>query len=70
MLEQSYSAMGLSPGYYSKRYYQKCLKRRLDRRETTALPSMKRRRLVLKQERAISQGAQETLEGASYQSGY
>jgi hypothetical protein len=33
------------------------------------LPSTKRRRQILKQERAITQGAQEVLVGISYQSG-
>lgn len=33
------------------------------------LPSTKRRRLELKKERAVNQGAQEVLEGVSYQSG-
>ncbi|XP_060605467.1 uncharacterized protein LOC132757985 [Ruditapes philippinarum] len=34
-----------------------------------ALPSTKRRRLILKQERSINQGAHEALEGATYESG-
>lgn len=62
--------MSLSPGQHSVKYYQKGLKRRLDRQLKASLPSTKRRRLVLKQERATNQGAQETLEGVSYQSGY
>ncbi|XP_062607534.1 uncharacterized protein LOC134269349 [Saccostrea cucullata] len=37
--------------------------------EKSSLPSTKRRRLMLKQERAVTQGANEALEGASYQSG-
>lgn len=41
-------------------------KRRLER---SRLPSAKRRRLELKQERCLTKGATEVLEGATYQSG-
>ncbi|KAH3782876.1 hypothetical protein DPMN_160798 [Dreissena polymorpha] len=37
--------------------------------EKMKLPSSKRRRPVMKQERAIDRGAQETLEGVPYESG-
>ena len=37
--------------------------------EKSQLPSTKRRRLILKQERAVTKGANEALEGASYESG-
>lgn len=37
--------------------------------EKACLPSTKRRRLILKQERVVTQGANEALEGSSYQSG-
>lgn len=37
--------------------------------DRSALPSTKRRRLELKQERSVTQGALEVLEGLSYQSG-
>uniref|UniRef100_A0A8W8MVE1 Exonuclease domain-containing protein n=1 Tax=Magallana gigas TaxID=29159 RepID=A0A8W8MVE1_MAGGI len=45
------------------------MKRRKEVQEKIQLPSTKLRRLVLKQERAVTQGAQEALEGDSYQSG-
>ena len=61
--------MGLSPGIHSVKFYKKGLKRRLERRSKAAIPSTKRRRLILKEERATNQGAKETLEGISYQSG-
>ena len=38
-------------------------------RSKNALPATKRRRLILKQERTATQGARESLEGATYQSG-
>ena len=44
-------------------------KRRMRIQEHSALPSVKRRRLILKQERAITQAASETLEGKTYESG-
>ena len=61
--------MGLSPGTHTVRYAEKCHKRRLNRNQTQGLPSVKRRRIVLKQERATNQGALEALEGVSYESG-
>jgi len=45
------------------------MKRRIRNQEKAQLPSTKRRRLILKQERAITQGAAEALEGQTYQSG-
>ena len=59
--------MGLSPGNNSVKFYEKGLKRRMLRRAQASLPSVERRRLILKQERAITQGAKESLEGSSYQ---
>lgn len=44
------------------------MKRRKEVQENIQLPSTMLRRLVLKQERAVTQGAQEALEGDSYQS--
>ena len=61
--------MGLSPGKYTETYAEKAMKKRKYKQEVNALPSTKRRRLVLKQERAVTQGAQEALEGTSYQTG-
>ncbi|XP_060557505.1 uncharacterized protein LOC132717930 [Ruditapes philippinarum] len=63
-----HSEAGLSPGVHSLRYADKCQKHRKRVQERSALPSTKRRRLQLKQERSITQGAQEALEGMSYQS--
>lgn len=63
-----HSEAGLSPGVHSLRYADKCLKHRKRVQERSALPSTKRRRLQLKQERSITQGAQEALEDMSYQS--
>ncbi|XP_045215031.2 uncharacterized protein LOC123565087 [Mercenaria mercenaria] len=60
--------LGLSPGSHTIKYADKCLKRRLQKQQRQQLPSVKRRRLVLKQERSINQGALEALEGVSYQS--
>ena len=45
------------------------MKRRQQVEEKSKLPSSKPRRCILRQEKAITQGAQETLEGDSYQSG-
>lgn len=38
--------------------------------EKEGLPSTKRRRLILKQERVVTQGANKALKGSSYQSGF
>ncbi|XP_053385649.1 uncharacterized protein LOC128545990 [Mercenaria mercenaria] len=70
--EVHYSAhtkAGLSPGVHTIRYAEKCAKSRKRSSDLSQLPSTKRRRLILKQERATTQGAQEALEGVSYQSG-
>lgn len=56
---------GISPGKFTKEHARKETKRRKE----VQLPSTKLRRLVLKQERAVTRGAQEALEGDSYQSG-
>ncbi|XP_060572014.1 uncharacterized protein LOC132730174 [Ruditapes philippinarum] len=68
-IHKGYSKAGLSPGVHTKKYADKCMKRRLYKQEKAKLPSTKRRRLFLKKERAICQGANEALEGVSYQSG-
>jgi len=60
---------GLSPGAFTKQYAGKQMKRRIRTQVNSALPSVKRRRLILKQERAITQAASETLEGQTYESG-
>jgi len=60
---------GLSPGKYTEMYAARQMKRRIRNQEKAQLPSTKRRRLILKQERAITQGAAEALEGQTYQSG-
>lgn len=69
LFQQSYEKMGLSPGKYTQRYAEKCMKRRLERQQIARLPSTKRRRLELKKERSTNQGANEAMEGDMYQSG-
>ncbi|XP_055999895.1 uncharacterized protein LOC130046463 [Ostrea edulis] len=59
---------GISPGKFTKAYADDQMKRRKHSQEKSKLSSTKRRRLILKQERVITQGANEVLEGASYQS--
>lgn len=59
----------ISPGKYTEAYAEKQLKHRKYFQEKIKLPSQKRRRLVLKQERAVTKGAMEASEGVSYQSG-
>ena len=59
----------MSPGKYTETYAEKAMKKRKHKQEVMALPSTKCRRLILKQERAMTQGAQEALEGTSYQTG-
>ncbi|XP_060570228.1 uncharacterized protein LOC132728584 [Ruditapes philippinarum] len=59
---------GLSPGFHTEKYSKKCMNERKRRMERSSLPSSKRRRLTLKQERCICKGATEVLEGATYQS--
>ncbi|XP_052268410.1 uncharacterized protein LOC127869785 [Dreissena polymorpha] len=68
-ISESYSKMGLSPGALTDTYATKCMKPRLDKLQMASLPSSKRRRLVLKQERSTNQGANEALEGDMYKSG-
>lgn len=60
---------GLSPGNYTQKYADKQFKRRLKVEERSKLPSTKRRRLQLKQERNVTQCALQALEGDTYQSG-
>ncbi|XP_060565928.1 LOW QUALITY PROTEIN: uncharacterized protein LOC132724962 [Ruditapes philippinarum] len=60
---------GLSPGVHTLKHAEKCQKNRERVQAKMELPSTKRRRLELKKERAVNQGAQEVLEGVSYQSG-
>ena len=59
----------MQKGVHTLKYADKCTKKRKLAQEKSQLPSTKRRRLLLKQERATTQGAQEALEGVSYQSG-
>ena len=66
---QANEQAGLSPGTFTQKYADKQMKRRRKAQEKSALPSTKRRRLILKQERAITQAATETLEGQWYASG-
>lgn len=66
---QVHSEAGLSPGTFTKRYADKHMQKRMRELHVSSLPSTKRRRLILKQERATTQGSLEVLEGASYQSG-
>lgn len=58
---------------FSRKIYKRTCKKRMKRRkevqEKIQLPYTKLRRLVVKQERAVTRGAQEALEGDSYQSG-
>ncbi|XP_062611056.1 uncharacterized protein LOC134272897 [Saccostrea cucullata] len=62
------TTVGLSPGTHTEQYATKMTKRKA-MQEKSQLPSMKRRRMILKQERAIVQSSSEVLEGISYQSG-
>ena len=68
---QANETAGLSPGVHTVKYAEKCAESRKRLSDRSQLPSSKRRRPihVLKQERAITQGAQEALKGISYQSG-
>lgn len=59
----------MSPGKFTKKYAAKQLKRRLQAEERSKLPSTKRRRIQLKQERNVTQCAFQALEGDTYQSG-
>uniref|UniRef100_K1Q499 Mutator-like transposase domain-containing protein n=1 Tax=Magallana gigas TaxID=29159 RepID=K1Q499_MAGGI len=59
---------GLSPGKFTKKYAAKQLKHRLQAEERSKLPSTKRRRIQLKQERNNTQCAFQALEGDTYQS--
>ncbi|XP_060593897.1 uncharacterized protein LOC132748331 [Ruditapes philippinarum] len=68
-ISKGYSMLGLSPGTHTVRHAEKCMKQREKKREKAKSPSTKLRRLLLKQERATNQGANEALEGDTYQSG-
>lgn len=59
----------MSPGKFTKKYAAKQLKHRLQAEERSKLPSTKRRRIQLKQERNNTQCAFQALEGDTYQSG-
>lgn len=63
-----YEEAGLSPGIHTKKHADKQFKRRLKVGERSRLPSTKRRRLQLKQERNVTQCALQALEGDTYQS--
>ncbi len=58
---------GLSPGKHTVEYANKRDGERLRKQQKADLPSTKRRRLVLKQERSTNQAASEVLEGTSYE---
>ncbi|KAK3105392.1 hypothetical protein FSP39_024132 [Pinctada imbricata] len=58
----------MSPGHYNIKYSEKLDKNRELRRVKMRQPDVKRRRLILKQERATQKGAYEASEGSSYQS--
>lgn len=60
---------GLSPGKYTEVYAKKQLKRRENHEASSRLPSTKRRRLQLKEERSNIRCANEVLEGDTYASG-
>ncbi len=60
---------GLSPGKFTEEYAEKAMKLRRRNQHRAMLPSTKRRRLCMKQDRAMVQGANEALEGETYQSG-
>ncbi|XP_048257443.1 uncharacterized protein LOC124114456 isoform X1 [Haliotis rufescens] len=62
-------AAGISPGTFSVKYAAKQMKRRKRVQLKSQLPSTKRRRVTLKQECVITQGANEVLEGTTYESG-
>ena len=66
---QAHEKMGLSPGNHTLKYAAKCQKRRLEKEQSQHKLSTKRRRIILKHERATQQGAMEAIEGVSYQSG-
>ena len=66
---QANAQAGLSPGIHTLNYAEKCQRTRKRVDDKMKLPSFKRRRLELKQERAVNQSAHEVLEGVSYQSG-
>ena len=54
---------------YTDYFAKKCAIKRQKSQERFSRPYVKRRRLILKQVRAIAQNATETLEGSTYQSG-
>lgn len=60
---------GLSPGKFTEVYAKKQLKRRQIHEASSKLPSTKRRRLQLKEERSNIRCANEVLEGDTYASG-
>lgn len=64
----SLTSAGLSPGKHTEEYATKRAMKRKAMQEKSQLPSTKRRRNILKQERAVVQNASEVLEGISYQS--
>lgn len=66
---QAFAENGLSPGHFNAKYSAKVDLEREKQRAKMNLPETKRRRLVLKLERATQKGAYEASEGATYQSG-
>lgn len=67
---QAFGKNGLSPGYFNMKFSSKMDYNRVKKREKTSLPETKRRRLILKQERANQKNASEVSEGSTYQSGW
>ncbi|KAK3108256.1 hypothetical protein FSP39_004267 [Pinctada imbricata] len=59
---------GISPGKFTESHADKQYKRRLKVEEKSKLPSTKRRRMQLKQERNMTQCALQTSEGDTYES--
>ena len=59
----------MSLGLYTVLFAEKCVTKHKRAQEREQLPSTKRRRLLLKQECAKTDGAEKAQEGISYQSG-
>lgn len=66
---QAFTEAGLSPGFHTMKHAEKRLQERKKELDKAALPSTKRRRLILKHDRAMVQGTQEVVEGDTYDSG-
>jgi hypothetical protein len=66
---QTFERNGLSPGHFNVKYSSKLDSYRMKKKAKARLPETKRRRLILKQERATDKVACEATEGSTYQSG-